>query len=321
MTQQVETATVLGTITGTGNASATVTANSMGNSPKEVSVPVTNGMTASEVAKEVRYWLALDSDVADFFQVSGTGANVVLTAREAAADDATINIAIDNDTCTGLTAAPTSTNTTAGVAEITNGYATLDDYKSWISMRGQAGVTIDDTSDDDVICMLIEAASRYVDRETGHRFYMNSVDETRYYTTDNSTCVKVDDLAEITSVSVDYSGARSYTALVSTDYDPTPDNAALDGHPYTRLEINPLASSAFFPEHRRGVRVVGKFGYPETPQDIKEAVISIAQSLNGARSGQASQGKVSVTAGGIIIRPEDVSVFAQRVIAHYRDMV
>ena len=41
---------------------------------------------------------------------------VELTALTAAANDGTLNIAIANGTCAGLTAAPTSANTTAGVA-------------------------------------------------------------------------------------------------------------------------------------------------------------------------------------------------------------
>ena len=48
--------------------------------------------------------------------VGGYGTVVELTALTAAANDATLNIAIANGTCAGLTAAPTSANTTAGVA-------------------------------------------------------------------------------------------------------------------------------------------------------------------------------------------------------------
>jgi hypothetical protein len=116
-TLQVETATVVGTIgaSGAGNASVTVTAAGMTGSPKAISVAVANNDSASTVGGKIRTELNGDSDVTDFFTVSGSGANVVLTAKVKAANDATMNIAIDNDTCSGLTAAPTSANTTAGV--------------------------------------------------------------------------------------------------------------------------------------------------------------------------------------------------------------
>src|SRR5215207_5401759 len=97
-TKQVETAVVVGTVTGTGNATVTVTALGMGNTPKAISVAVTSGDTASIVGGLVRTALAFDADVAALFIVSGSGANVVLTKHVAAANDSTLNIAITNGT-------------------------------------------------------------------------------------------------------------------------------------------------------------------------------------------------------------------------------
>ena len=117
-TKQVETATVLGTIqpAGAGDANVIVTANGMGGSPKTVVVAVANDDSASVVGGKIRTALGIDGDVSAFFDVSGADAEVILTAKTAAADDATMNIAIDNDSCLGLTPAPTSENTTPGVA-------------------------------------------------------------------------------------------------------------------------------------------------------------------------------------------------------------
>lgn len=115
-TSQIETATVVGTITGSGNAKVIVTAVGMTGTPKTISVAVLITDTASIVAGKIRTALAADVDVSAFFTVSGSGANVVLTALVGGANDATMNINIDNDTCTGLTPAPTSTNTQAGAA-------------------------------------------------------------------------------------------------------------------------------------------------------------------------------------------------------------
>jgi len=121
-TAQVETATVVGTIepAGAGNAEVIVTAAGMTGSPKTIPVAVANDDTASDVAGKIRTALIADADVGDpttgFFTVTGADENIILTAKVKAANDATLNISIDNDTCAGLTAAPTSANTTAGVA-------------------------------------------------------------------------------------------------------------------------------------------------------------------------------------------------------------
>lgn len=204
---------------------------------------------------------------------------------------------------------------------ITNGYATLAEYKAWITMRG-SDVSFD-VSDDVVIEDLIESASRYFDRETGKRFYKDSTDQTRYYTAENNLIVDIDPIsASPTSVSVDTTGLRSYTALTGgTDFEVLPYNAALKGQPYTQLAIITSTTSYYFPITAKGIKVVGKFGYPSAPDDVKTATLEIAQALNNMRSGQSSGGNITVTAAGIVIRPQEVPPYAQRVISHYRSIV
>lgn len=114
---QVETATVAGTVTGSGNATVVVTAAGMTGSPKTISVAVLNGDTAAVVAGKIRAALAADTAVTAMFQVSGATTAVVLTRTALAANDGTLNISVDNGTCTGLTTAATSANTTAGAAQ------------------------------------------------------------------------------------------------------------------------------------------------------------------------------------------------------------
>ncbi len=112
---QVETATVVGTVTGSGNATVIVTAAGMTGTPKTISVAVLVSDTASQVAGKIRAALGLDAAVTALFAVGGSGATVTLTRIIPAANDITLNISVDNGTCTGLTAATTSFNTTAGV--------------------------------------------------------------------------------------------------------------------------------------------------------------------------------------------------------------
>lgn len=127
-TAQVETATAVGTITADGNAAVVVTAAGMTGSPKTIDVPVLNGDTAAVWAGKVRTALAADADVSALFTVSGTTTAIVLTRKATKTytlrgasvplypgDDGTLNISLDNGTCTGITTAATSTNTTAGV--------------------------------------------------------------------------------------------------------------------------------------------------------------------------------------------------------------
>lgn len=149
-TAQVETATVVGTIdvAGAGDAEVIVTAAGMTNSPKAVSVAVANDDTDAQVATKIRAALALDADVSAFFTISGAGADVILTRRAAADNDATLNIAIDNDTCTGLTAAPTSADTTAGVApaatpgaSVDNGAATTNGAVAHLHVLSKSGTS------------------------------------------------------------------------------------------------------------------------------------------------------------------------------------
>ena len=305
MTKQIETATVVATITVAGNAAVVVTGAYIPNSPVTKNVAVGMGDNAAAVAAAIRAALALDGDITTAYVISGATDKVVLTDHYNRANDSTLNISVADGTCTGVTAAPTSANTQAGEG-LTNAYATLAEFKAWRKMRG--GATADtDASDDTVMEDILELVSRRIDNITGRQFWKSLADETRYYVGEEDTrVVKIDDLADDpTSVSVDYSANRSYTALASSDYEMEPANAATKSQPYTKIMIRPI-SSAFFPHIRRGVQVVGLFGWPAVPDNIKEDCLQIANNVYQGRTGQTSAGKITVTAAGIVIRPEDI---------------
>lgn len=128
-TAQVETATAAGTITQAGNASVTVTAAGMTGSPKTLAVPVALNDTAATWAGKVRAALAKDAAVSAMFAISGAGTAIVLTRKPIVTakltsgdysifpgNDGMLVVALDNGTCTGITPAANSANTTAGVA-------------------------------------------------------------------------------------------------------------------------------------------------------------------------------------------------------------
>lgn len=110
-TPQVETATIVGTITGDGYAVVTVTGDGIS---EVIAVDVLSGDSADDVAAKVIAELSEEAPITALFSVGGTGADVVLTRLVAAANDATLNVAYDNGTCTGLTPDATSANTTPG---------------------------------------------------------------------------------------------------------------------------------------------------------------------------------------------------------------
>jgi phage tail sheath gpL-like len=117
VSNQVETATITGGPV-VAQAQIVVTASGMSNSPKTIKFAIANGDTAAQIATKARAALTADSDVAAFFTVSGATDKIILTAKAKAANDGTMNIASDNDTCGGLTTEANSANTTAGAAAV-----------------------------------------------------------------------------------------------------------------------------------------------------------------------------------------------------------
>lgn len=126
-TAQVETATAVGTATTSGNVTATITSDGMTGSPLAITVPILSGDTAAVWAGKVRTALAANATIAARFTVSGTSTAIVLTRKPSStlddgdvqvplrlANDSTLNIALGAGS-TGVTAAPTSANTTSGV--------------------------------------------------------------------------------------------------------------------------------------------------------------------------------------------------------------
>lgn len=165
-TAQAETATVVGTVgsAGAGNASVVVTSKGYAAGSKTFAVAVANDDTASQVATKIRAALSADAETAALFTVSGAAAAVVLTAKSVAdGNDSTLNVAISTGTAAGLTAAPTSANTTPGVAPddavMVYGPTKIADGNTDLAMM---------TDKPFVTCAVIAVADRYlVERNLG----------------------------------------------------------------------------------------------------------------------------------------------------------
>lgn len=115
---QVETATAAGTIGTSGNAAVVVTGARITGSPITLAVAVTSGDTASVWAGKVRTALNATAAITAVYTVGGSTTAITLTETDPENNDPTLNISLDNGTCTGITTAATSANTTAGVGGV-----------------------------------------------------------------------------------------------------------------------------------------------------------------------------------------------------------
>lgn len=111
---QVETATLVGNILTDGTMKLTITSALVTGSPLDVFVDVLNGDTATVCAQKGADELNATAAVAQHYLIEASGPDIVLTALVSTADDATLNLASDNGTCTGLTPDATSADTTPG---------------------------------------------------------------------------------------------------------------------------------------------------------------------------------------------------------------
>lgn len=105
-------------ISGEGNASVTVTSTGMTGTPITLSVPVESLDTANMVAKKIKTALLNNANITTLYDVSVSGADVILTAKNPVPNVSNLNISVMNGTCAGLNYVASSANTVAGVAAV-----------------------------------------------------------------------------------------------------------------------------------------------------------------------------------------------------------
>ncbi len=156
----------------------------------------------------------------------------------------------------------------------------MNNYATLTALKARLGIT--DTTDDTILGQVLDAVSQWIDNDLGRRFYTTAADETRYYTAgDGSLLFLDDDLLSVTTLYTDEDGDRTYERTwAATDYDLEPYNAALEGRPYTMLRVTPTGSYSFPAGIRKGVKLIGKFGYCATaPSAIQEGCLLLSQRL------------------------------------------
>jgi hypothetical protein len=154
-TAQVETATVVAASGATnGNCSLTFTSAAVVGSPLTVVVPLTTASnTATLVAAALAAGLAANAAIAAVWTVTSSAADIIITRKSDAngykyANESGTNLAIPGGL--GITAAPTSANTTAGVVSsgvrITDGDGKDFEGVTLVSMATLYSLEINNTS-------------------------------------------------------------------------------------------------------------------------------------------------------------------------------
>ena len=192
---------------------------------------------------------------------------------------------------------------------ITNGYATLAEFKLW------ADVTSTDSDDDTVIEDIIEAASRWIDDETGRTFYART--QTRYFDVplDGSRELKLDDdLLTITSIT----NGDGNTIDDSSEINTIPKNVT----PYYAIKIK-AGSTYYWTQDSSGnvedvIAIAGTWGYSATaPHDIRQACLIIANNMYKKRHGEGEQG-ATLTPAGVVLSPAGMPVMAAKICRRYK---
>jgi hypothetical protein len=88
---------------------------------------------------------------------------------------------------------------------VASDYCTLAELKATLSLTGESYADPD-------LSLAITAASRGIEDMTDRRFYLDSdANQIRYYTPTGAYRVDIDDLAQLTALATDWSGAQTFT--------------------------------------------------------------------------------------------------------------
>lgn len=154
---------------------------------------------------------------------------------------------------------------------LTNAYAALTDVKAALRM-GTA-----DTTDDALLELAIESASRMIDDDCGRVFYASGTGVTRYFKPDRDDFCRTDDLISISALATDADGDGVYeTTWTATDYRTNPGNNIAGGQAWPTTALV-ATQSLYFPvdeEDELTVAVTGNYGFgTAVPTAIKNATV------------------------------------------------
>jgi len=193
---------------------------------------------------------------------------------------------------------------------IANGYCTEAEFKLYAdtsSTGASATAVIED---------IIEGVSRFIDGETGRKFYSST--GTRYYSVpddlDNPRLLMLD--ADLLSITTLTNGDDA--TIAATEYNFLPKNWT----PYYAIKLKEGSSYVWTYDSDGNteyvISVAGAWGFSATaPHDIRQACLSIAHKA-WKRFGENATTDTIITAGGVVITPRDVPATAARTLRYYR---
>lgn len=177
-------------------------------------------------------------------------------------------------------------------------YATSD------ALKDRLGFTENDSREGALIAA-IASASRWIDQQTGRRFYVASSSEVRYYTAAwrypqsgsfgdfpwgnperpfggglASLQLNIDDAVAVTEVATDTDGDGTYETAwtLNTDYFLAPRNAIALGKAYRQIHRNQVTGRYMYPPYENAIRITGSFASAATtPADIRMLCMMVAE--------------------------------------------
>jgi hypothetical protein len=157
---------------------------------------------------------------------------------------------------------------------LVNAYCSLADVKGALRIPPQ------DTVDDALLNIAINAASRQIDGETDRVFY--SASGARTYVPESSVLVVTDDIQTVTKLETS-SGDGFTVEIPATDFQLEPLNGVAGGipQPFTRIRATgaflfPVFSQRSVNLDEATVRVTGTFGWSATPAAIRQACMLLS---------------------------------------------
>lgn len=157
-------------------------------------------------------------------------------------------------------------------------YATEDELKQ----IAPDALKVDTTQYDTLFITLAERLSRWIDNHTERMFY--PFIDTRFYSVNRNRSrisdfefedpefddLWIDDLMEITSVSISENDGSTYTALATGDYIPMHGQDFNSEKSYTLLKVDRNGDLGSWPIGQRSVKVIGTFNFTDDRSNFFE---------------------------------------------------
>ena len=157
-------------------------------------------------------------------------------------------------------------------------YATKDDLKAYLGITSAAA--------DAVLDDAVQAASRKIDECTDRHFNKDSVATPRLFTPQTPFEVQLDDIADITGMTVELDSGRSGNfdvTLAPTDYELEPINGLINGQQWAYERLRSVNGywlpTPLFTRRSKTIRVTAIWGWPVVPPPIKRATLILAAQM------------------------------------------